>query len=269
MKSFLDWKYWSAQSHIKQLIESKGIEVARQQFIRESNKALWDDPIILVEHSAPGLSVSNNNSAGAGSTPSIIGFSSQIDRFTWASGITNNITGSHPLSASIHGNYVDITTYDGTVDYSYNHVNSSKTFRLYITSASNFTATNVNGIDGVITASYGFGTETTNVTGSILFKWADALANQTATAVVAGFTNTIAPSTLFTLTLAAGSGSLTVTHVNEGGVPGMSTTLTSATASVAVITAGTDRYYNNTNYYDGATLFNGSQSPYTTLTRRG
>jgi hypothetical protein len=269
MKSFLDWKYWSAQPHNKQLIESKGIEVARQQFARDSNKALWDDPIILVEHSAPGLSVSSNNSAAAGSTPSIVGVSSQVDRFTWASGINNNITGSHPLSASIHSNYVDITTYNGTVDYSYNHVNSSKTFRLYITSASNFTVTDTTGIDGVITASYGFGTETNNVTGSILSKWEDALVNQSATAVVAGFTNTIAPSTLFTTTLAAGSGSLTITHVNEGGVPGMATSLTSTTASVAVVTAGTDRYYNSTNYYDGATLFNGAQSPYTTLTRRG
>lgn len=269
MRNFIDWRDWSKQPHIQQLIESKGIEVARQQFIRESNKALWDDPIILVEHSAPGLSVGGNNSAAVGSSPSIIGFSPQIDRFTWASGINNNITGSHPRSASIQGNYIDITTYDGSVDYSYNHVNSSKTFRLYITSASNFTATNTTGIDGVVTASYNFGTETSNVTGSILSKWKDALVNQSATAVVAGFTNTIAPSTLFTPTLAAGSGSLTVTHINEGGVSGMATSLTSATASTSVITAGTDRYYNNTNYYDGATLFNGSQSPYTTLTRRG
>lgn len=269
MRYFMDWRDYTNQLHIKKLIESKGIEIVRQQYIRESNKAMWDDPFVLNESTAVGQSLSNNNSAAMGSSPSIIGDTAEVSSFAWASGLNNNITGSHPLSASIHGYYFDIAAYDGTVDYSYSHVNSTKIFRCYVTSASNFAPTVPNNITGVITASYAYGTETTNVTGSILFKWKDALVNQIATATVAGFTNTIAPSTLFTTTLAAGSGSLTITHINEGGVPDIGTIFTSTTASVSVTTQGLDKYYNSTNNYTGAVLFDGAQDPYTTLARKG
>jgi hypothetical protein len=269
MRYFMDWRDYTNQPHIKKLIESKGIETVRQQYVRESNKAMWDDPFVLNEHHAPGLSLPNNNSAAASSSPSIIGNTAEVSRFTWASGITNDITGSHPLSASIHGYYFDIAAYDGSVDYSYSHVSSTKTFRCYITSASNFAPTVPNSISGVITASYGFSTETTNITGSIVSKWKEAFVNQGASAVVAGFTNTIAPSTLFTATIAAGSGSLTLTHVNEGGVPDITTNLVTATASVSVVTQGNDKFYNETGYYTGAVLFDGAVEPYTTLARKG
>jgi len=269
MRYFMDWRDYINQPHIKKLIESKGIETIRQQYVRESNKALWDDPFIVNEHRSVGTSLSNNSSAAMGSSTSIIGDTAEVSSFAWASGLNNSITGSHPLSASIHGYYFDVSAYDGTVDYSYEHVNSTKTFRFYITSASNFAPTVPSNIAGVITASYAYGTETINVTGSLLSKFRNAVGNQSATATVAGFTNTIAPSTLFTATLAAGSGSLTLTHVNEGGVPDISTIFTSATASVSVTTQGLDKYYNESGNYAGAVKFDGAAYPYTTLTRKG
>jgi hypothetical protein len=62
---------------------------------------------------------------------------------------------------------------------------------------------------------------------------------------------------------------LTITHVNEGGVPDLTTNFTTATASVSVTTNGLDTYYNNTNYYVGAVKFDGATGPYITLTRKG
>ena len=265
----MDWRDYVRQAHIKQLIESKGVDAARQQYVRESNKALWNDPFIINETKSPGTAVVSNNSAAAGASPSIIGHSVEVSKFEWVSTITNTITGSHPLSASIHGYYFDVPTYNGTVDYSYNHVNSTKTFRFYVTSASNFAPVVPSNINGVITASYGFGTETINITGSIISKWAAAIANQGATATVAGFTNTIAPSTLFTATIPAGSGSLTITHINEGGVPDIGTNFAATTASVSVTTQGLDKYYDESGKYNGAVLFDGSKEPYTTLARKG
>ena len=271
MSNFLDWRDYTRQPHIKQLIESKGVEAARVQFIKDSNKALWDDPFIINEnHQSPGTSVSNNNAAALGSNPQIIGDTAEVSRFAWVTTITNNITGSnHPLSASIHEYYFDVSAYDGTVDYSYNHANSTKTFRFLVISGSGgYTYSNTSGLAGLITASY-TRSETANITGSLLHQFKDAIVNQGATAVVAGFTNTIKPDTLFIPVLAVGSGSLTLTHVNEGGVPDLSTNFTTATASVSVTTNGLDKYYNNTNYYVGAVKFDGATGPYKTLTRKG
>jgi len=278
MNNFLDWRDYSRQPHIKQLIETKGLEFARQQFIKDSNKLLWDDPFVIQENHQPaGQSLGNNNSAAVGSSPQIIGDTAEVSRFTWASGITNKVTGSFgrnnlpgQVSASIHGHYFDVTAYNGTVDYSADHTNSTKTFRFLIVSSSKFTYTNTTGLAGLITASYTRRTETVNITGSLLNKFKMAVANQSATAVVAGFTNTIAPSTLFnTPTLTAGSGSITILHKNKGGVPDIATNITSGTGSVSVVTQGLDKYYNSTNWYDGAVKFDGSRSPYTSLIRKG
>jgi hypothetical protein len=271
MSNFLDWRDYTRQPHIKKLIESKGVEAARIQFIKDSNKTLWNDPFIINEnHQSPGTSVSNNNAAALGSNPQIIGDTVEVSRFTWVTNITNDITGSnHPLSASIHEYYFDVSAYDGTVDYSYNHANSTKTFRFLVISGSGgYTYSNTTGLAGLVTASY-TRSEIANITGSLVNRFKDAIANQSATAVVAGFTNTIAPSTLFTPTIAAGSGSLTITHINEGGVPDITTNFVAATASVSVTTNGLDKYYNNTNYYVGAVKFDGATGPYTTLTRKG
>ena len=269
MSHFLDWRDYSRQPHIKQLIESKGLEYVRQQFLKESNKMLWDDPFIIQEnHQSPGQSLSNNNAAALGSNPQIYGDTAEVSKFQWVSTITNGITGSD--GSGLHGYYFDVTAYNGTVDYSYNHSDSFKTFRFLVVSASNgYTYSNTTGLAGLVTASYSKTTETVNATGSLLYKFKDAIANQSATATIAGFTNTIAPSALFIPTLAVGSGSLTITHINRGGVPDISTTFVSTTASVSVTTNGLDKYYNESGYYNGAVTFDGAAFPYTTLTRKG
>jgi hypothetical protein len=267
MSNFLDWRDYTRQPHIKQLIESKGVEAARVQFIKDSNKVLWDDPFIINEnHQSPGTSVSNNNAAALGSNPQIIGDTAETQSFAWVTTIDNGITGS---GAGLHEYYFDVSAYNGTVDYSYNHANSTKTFRFLIVSSSiGYTYSNTTGLAGLVTASY-TRSETANITGSLVSRFKEAIANQSETAVVAGFTNTIAPSTLFTPTIAAGSGSLTITHINEGGVPDITTNFVAATASVSVTTNGLDKYYNDTNYYVGAVKFDGAAYPYTTLTRKG
>jgi hypothetical protein len=267
MSNFLDWRDYTRQPHIKKLIESKGIEAARVQFIKDSNKALWDDPFIINEnHQSPGTSVSNNNVAALGSNPQIIGDTAEVSKFQWVTTITNGITGS---GAGLHEYYFDVVAYNGAVDYSYNHVDSSKTFRFLVVSGSaGYTYSNTTGLAGLITASY-TRTETANITGSLISRFKEAITAQSATAVVAGFTNTIAPSALFSSTIAAGSGSLTIQHLNEGGVPDITSNFASTTASVSVTTNGLDKYYNNTNYYVGAVKFDGAKHPYTTLTRKG
>ena len=272
MSNFLDWRNYTRQPHIKQLIETKGVEAARVQFIKDSNKALWNDPFILNEsYESPGTSVSNNSSAAGGSNPFLYGNTAETQSFAWVSSITNNITGSnHPLSASIHEYYFDVTAYNGAVDYSFGHTDSFKTFRFLVISGSGaYTYSNTTGLAGLVTASY-TRTETINVTGSLLFKFKDAIANQSATAVVAGFTNTIAPTTLFTPILAAGSGSLSIAHVNKGGVPSLSTTFTSTTASVSVTTQGTDKLYDGNDLTNPNNIIvDGALLPYTSLIRKG
>lgn len=267
MSNFLDWRDYSRQLHIKQLIESKGIEAARQQFIKDSNKALWDDPFILNEnHQSPGQTLSSNNSAAVGSSPQIIGDTAEVSRFQWVTTITNSITGS---GAGLHEYYFDISAYNGAVDYSYNHVDTTKKFRFLVVSGSTgYTYSNTTGLAGLVTASYTT-SETSNITGSLLYKFKDAIANQSATAVIAGFTNTIAPNTLFTSVLATGSGSLTISHTNEGGVPDITTTFSSTTGSVSVVTNGLDKFYNSTGWYTDAVKFDGAAAPYTSLTRKG
>lgn len=267
MSNFLDWRDYTRQPHIKQLIESRGVEAARQQFVKDSNKALWDDPFIITEnHQSPGTSVSSNNSAAGTSAPQIYGHTAEVSKFEWVTTITNGITGS---GAGLHEYYFDVTAYNGAVDYSFNHTDSYKTFRfLVVSSSGNYTYSNTTGLTGLVTASY-TKTELANITGSLISRFKEAITAQSATAVVAGFTNTIAPSTLFTPTIAAGSGSLTITHVNEGGVPDITATFSATTASVSVTTNGLDKYYNESGWYDGAGLFDGAAFPYTTLTRKG
>jgi len=136
----LRWQEIVRRPDIKQLIESKGIEAARVRFIQEQNKISWYDPIILNEYKSPGQSVAANNSTTAKSTPFLIGYTSEVRKFEWASGLTNSITGAqHPLSASISGFYFDIYAYNGALDYTYNHIQSTKKFRFDIASGSSFT----------------------------------------------------------------------------------------------------------------------------------
>lgn len=266
MSYFIDWRDYVRQPRIKSLIESKGVEAARQEYIRESNKAMWDDPFVINESLYSSADPTTAAASAGGSSPSIVGHVAEVNRFAWASTVTNDVTGS--AGDGLHGLYFEVAAYNGTVDYSFNHVNSTKKFRFYFVSASNFVATNTTGIAGIVTASYSKSTETTPVTGSLLSKLYTAIINQSATAVVAGFTNTIAPSTLFAPTMSAGSSSLSFTHLNKGGVPSMLSTVPAISASVSVTTVGLDRYW-GTSASSPGTTFDGSIPPYTTYARRG
>lgn len=44
MRYFLDWKDYSKQTVIKQLIESKGLEFVKKKYQQELNKLMWNDP---------------------------------------------------------------------------------------------------------------------------------------------------------------------------------------------------------------------------------
>ena len=268
MSYFIDWRDYVRQPRIKSLIESKGVEAARQEYIRESNKAMWDDPLIINESLYSSADPTTAAASAGGSSPSIVGHVAEVEAFTWVGTINNNVTGS--AGDGLNGYYIEVPTYNGSVDFSYNHVNSTKRFRFYFVSASTtgFTATNTTGIAGVVTASYSKSSETINVTGSLLSKLYTAILGQGATAVVAGFTNTIAPSALFAPTMSAGSSSLSFVHVNKGGVPAISTTIPTTTGSVSITTNGLDRYWGTTASAPGPT-FDGSISPYTTFARRG
>lgn len=271
MRYYMDWRDYVNLPHIKQLIESKGIAAAKSQYLKESNSALWYDPFIITETVSPGTTVSNNSSAAGGSTQFIVGEEYQVDTFTWAAGIRNGITGSAAATGSgdgLQGFYFDVSAYNGTTDFSANHVNSTKTFRFYVVSSSGFVATNTNGIAGVITASYTDIIETSSITGSIITLWHDAVNNQLEDAVVAGFTNTIAPSSILNSEIAEDGSYIILTGKFRGGVPQIQTNFTAATASVTTITQGTDKIWNPTNYYNGASTFNGSVAPYTMMPRR-
>jgi hypothetical protein len=266
MRYFLDWRDYTKQPHVKQLIESKGLEFVRQQYLREVNKVMWDDPMMIKEGfsdiSVPGSAVST---AGVGTATRVItGSVREISRYTWASNVTNAITGS--FTSSLNGSYIEITGYTGGSDYSYNYVNTMKRFRLYLVSSSaDFAVSNMTGISGVITASYTDITETVNITGSLLIKWRDAINTQTATAVVGGFANTVAPSTLFSASIGDGSGSITFNNLFAGSVTNISTNISALTGSVATVVNGLDVFYQDIN----STSFDATFPPYNNMTRRG
>ena len=275
MSYFIDWRDYVRQPRIKSLIESKGVEAARQEYMRESNKAMWDDPFVINESLYSSADPTTAAASAGGSSPSIVGQIAEVVAVNWASGLSNSITGSFPVnglpgqaSASIHGQYIDVPTYNGSVDYSYGHVNSTKVVRMYVVSSSNFVASNTTGVSAIVTASYSIGTETSVITGSLFRKFKDAINGQAASAVVAGFTNTIAPSSLLTATINAASSSLTLTHVNKGGIGASTTTFASGTASISVSTNGLDRYRGTTTSAPGI-LFDGGVYPFTTFARRG
>jgi hypothetical protein len=227
----MSWQEYSNHPQVKPLIESRGLGHVRDLYLLEFKRAEFYDPQFPVMTPAQGQA----------QALTITGAVAEVSRFTWASGLNNNITGSHPLSASINGNYIEVTGYNGTTDYSLGWDNSMKHFRFYFMSGSAQTLSVPSGVDGIVTASYSL-SETSNITGSLLNKWKDAVANQSATAVVAGFTNTVAPSTLFSAALGTASGSITFTHLNKAAVANITTNITSGTGSVSVVTNGLDQF---------------------------
>jgi hypothetical protein len=260
MRYFLDWRDYVKQPHIKQLIESKGLEHVRQEYIRESNRVMWNDPVIITETATPGLSVASSNNSYGSSTQFITGYSTEVSTLTFATGLNPGISGA------LHGTYFEIAAYNNEPDYTLYHSNAMKLFRCYISTGSGTTFNNTAGLNGVITASSV--TADGNVSGSLLNAFRDAINNQLATATVGGYTNTIAPKTLFSASVS--NVTLTVTRTYKAAVSNISlvagpnTINLTATASVATPTDGLDTFY----FSPGSQTFDGTTLPYATLPRR-
>ena len=267
MRYYQTWSDFSRRPEVKQLIENKGMEFARQQYQREVNFMQWNDPVIINETNQPGLSVSNPAAQGdnsVNSTQFITGYSKETSTFTFAKELDPGITGS-----GLNGVFFDIVGYDGTTDFSHQHINSMKRFRCFISTGSGETFSVPSNISGVISASVDqVAAGTLEVSESLLNLFRDAINNQGATNSVAGFTNTIAPNTIF-------SGSrtdnvLTITREYNAGVSniqlggGSDTVNLSDTASVATPVEGQDTYH----FAQGMQVFDGAKLPYAAMPRK-
>jgi len=261
MKYTLTWQDFMRQPENKLLKESKGIHACKHKFIQEQNKLMWNDPIILQEAQSPGQSVTSNAAANyGGSTQFVTGNSAEVSTFTFAGLLNQAWTGS-----SLDGAYFDIEAYNNTTDFSRNHVDSMKTFRCYYTSQSLFAPTVPSSIHGIVTASsIGPVGTSGHFSSSLAHQWQNAINDQVATALVAGFTNTIAPGTLFSAVTSSKGQVLTITNVNKGSVNAISTTFASTTASVATSTTGLDTFHNE----QGKQTFDGDRLPYASMPRK-
>tara|TARA_R110002012_G_scaffold96966_2_gene233369 strand:+ start:1874 stop:2701 length:828 start_codon:yes stop_codon:yes gene_type:complete len=274
MKYTLSWQDFMRQPENKVLKESKGIHACKQKFIQEQNRLMWHDPVIIQENQSPGQSVTSNAAANyGGSTQFITGHTNQASTFTFDLPLGNNLYSAAGTGSGLDGAFFDIQGYDGTTDFSRNHTDSKKTFRVFFTSQSvgDFAPTIPATIHGVITASSrqlagniaGL-VNPSHTSASLNFAWQEAINNQAAGAVVAGYTNTIAPSTLFSaLTSSAGS-VLTITNVHGGSVNAISTTITSTTGSVATTVSALDTFHNE----KGVQIFDGARLPYASMPRK-
>lgn len=269
MRYYQDWRDYTNRPEIKQLIENKGVDFVRQQYTREINKMQWFYPNMINETNQPGMSVHNQAAQGmndGGSTQFITGYSKETSTFTFAN-VNDDFTGSaNPTSASIHGTGFDVWAYNGGTDFTRNYTDTVKQIRFLITTGSGTTFDSFGSAACVITAS------TTATTGdaetSLISLFKNAINNQTATAQVAGFTNTFAPSDII-------SGSslgrvLTITREYNAGVPdislfaGPTTVNLSDTASVATPVNGLDTYY----FSPGSQVFDGATLPWATMPRK-
>lgn len=266
MRYYQTWADYSRRPEVKQLIESKGMNFVRQQYQREVNFMQWNDPVIINETNQPGLSVTNPAAQGdnsVGSTQYITGHSAQSSVVAWSAGANNSVTASNVWSEG--ANFFDIQgILVGSDDFSSGHKNSKYKFRCYLTTGSNGTFDLPTNYHGILTSSVVDGA----TTGSLLNALKDAINNQAASAIVAGVTNgPVAPSTLFTATVAANSSSLTITNKKNGGVSDTGVVyLDDASGSLTVTnTPGLDTYH----YKPGAQIFDGHRGPYNNMPRKG
>ena len=270
MKFAQSWQDFMRMPENKLLKESKGIHACKQKYIQEQNKMQWYDPMIIQEASSPGQSVNNSVGADGGSTPFICGNTAEVSTLTFASVLKQEWTGSSDSGEL----YFDIEAYNGTVDYAAGHTNSMKKFRCYyfsriVSSSAQAEAPSVPAtIHGVVTASsVGVVGTSGHFSSSLAYQWQQALNSQVATAVVAGFTNTIAPSTLFTAATSSKGNVLTITNDKKASVAAISTTFTTTTASVATSTTALDTWFHHKDRNDRQT-FDGDNLPYSNFPRK-
>jgi hypothetical protein len=261
MKFTLTWQDFMRQPENKALKESKGIHACKQKFIQEQNRLQWNDPMIIQEAAQDAGVVNYANAADGSSNDFITGHSTETSTFTWANPLTEGWTGS--FGAGVNGNYIEFEGYNGSIDYSRDHVNSMKVMRCYMSTSSLATFTVPSHVDIVCTASVD-GTAATVPTASIIEAWRDQINNMSATSVQGGFTNTIAPNTLFTASVSTNTITFTVTTLNKGSVKDISTNVATATGSVTTTAFGKDTFFSE----QGAQIFNGDVGPYNALPRK-
>ena len=275
MKYMQSWQDFMRMPENKALKESKGIHACKQKFIQEQNKMQWHDPVMLQENGDAGISLTNstNTSAGGGSNGFITGFTREVSTLTIPSPDANLKGATASLNTSVTVNALATGS-----DFSFGHTALRKKVGLFIVTGSTMGATHftaaglsTSGFDVVVTASIdageimaggvggaGFGAWT----GSLLNLLGRNIKNQSATATVVGFTNTIAPSTLITAdTGSAPYNVLTITNKTRGAVTDASTTFVAATASLAISTPAVDTYLGE----EGGLIFDGQVAPFTSI----
>jgi hypothetical protein len=266
MKYMQSWQDFMRMPENKALKESKGVHACKQKFIQEQNKMQWFDPMIINETNEPGQSVQNSINSDGGSTQFITGHSAHVSTFTWASQtLRAGITGSTQWGITAN------TLAPSVTDFTSGHTNTRKKVLLaFVTGSSTHTlgALSTAGYDCVVTASAindSDGAVLNNATGSWANQMAENVANQGATAVVGGFTNTIAPSTLMTIaTGSAPSTTFTITNAVAGGVVNASTDIAAGTGSIALTTNGLDTFH----HQQGTQIFDGERLPYNNMPRK-
>ncbi len=243
----LNWQDFMKEPENKALMESKGIHACKQKFIQEQNKMMWHDPVIIQENQSPGQSVNNAVGADGGNTPYITGKAAEVSTFTWAiSPGGNDISG---WTGSDGGNFsVTAYTIHPGVDYSSGHSTIRKKVGLFFLTSSTLASMvpSTAGYDVIVTASYTdvdkYGTSE-GATGSMGQVMARHIVSQSAGAVVVGFTNTVAPSTLMTVVTASGGGAtFTITNAVGGDVYPAATSVAATTGSIAQTTPGNAKY---------------------------
>jgi hypothetical protein len=266
MRHYLNWRDYTQVPEIKTLIENKGVEAARVRYMQEVTRWQYNDPAIITETNVPGLSVPSPNGASAGgSTDFITGFEISSFLFTWQLPLTNlAVSGS-----DMNGKFIDIESYNGQIDFSARHRQSYKNIRCFITTASAFTATVPDSIDCIITAStvglsLPHGPSGVHMTSSIAYQWQEAINNQAANAVVAGYTNAIAPSTLVLASTASFGKEILFQNTFQGSANLGAASIGSTTASYAYFSDGRDTFFHE----QGAQFFDGRELPYSNMPRR-
>lgn len=188
------------------------------------------------------------------------GNTAHVSTFTWATGLTPGFTSSANFGITVHA-------INGTTDFSQGHVNSRKKILLAVVTGSGDAALgglSTTGYDIVVSASSDLTVLDKNASGSLAHALQTAVADQAAGAVVGGFTNTIAPSSLISLTLPVSSGSFTITNATKASVANGTTDVASTTGSIAVTTQGTDTFVGDV----GGQVFDGTLRPYTNMPRK-
>jgi len=273
MKYTLSWQDFMRQPAQKALKESKGIHACKQKFIQEQNKLMWHDPMMLNEAASDAGVINNANAPYGGATSFITGHAAEKGTYTWTTGLTSAITSSG-FAFHLEGHALT----DGT-SFTANHSDIRKKYALVFMTGSlslniadEIPGFDTSNFDLIVTAS---ANNTNNVanylgsnlsaTGSFANLIVDAIATQAAGALVAGFTNTIAPSTLITaLTGSVGATNLEITNVIKGGVNDLATDATALTGSVTTTQIGTDTFHDD----KGSQIFDGQVLPFASMPRK-